>query len=378
MIPRLSERWCEARNRLFASARFQAFTAAFWPTRGIARRRAAAMFDLCAGFVYSQILQACVRLDLLTPLRQGPASLEHLAEHGQLDVAAARCLLDAAVSLGLLERRAGGRYGLAAQGAVLAAHPAVLAMIEHHAVFYRDLADPVALLRGTAGATGLSTYWAYSGREDATTLPETAVGAYTELMSRSQPLIASEVLAAYPIAAHQCVLDIGGGDGSFLRAIAAAAPELRLMLLDLPAVAAQATAQFARAGLAARTSVHGGDFRVAPLPRGADLVTLVRVLHDHDDGTVRALLKAVVEVLPPGGTLLIAEPMAGTEGALPMGAAYFGFYLLAMGRGRPRTAAELGALLKEAGFVDFRVHPTRQPLQTRVLTARAPTRGARL
>ncbi len=45
------------------------------------------------------------------------------------------------------------------------------------------------------------------------------------------------------------------------------------------------------------------------------------------------------DALPPGGTLLIAEPMAGTPGAEAMGDAYFGLYLWAMGSGRPRSAA---------------------------------------
>ena len=101
-------------------------------------------------------------------------------------------------------------------------------------------------------------------------------------------------------------------------------------------------------------------------------MSLVRVVHDHDDTAVQRLLRAVHAALPPGGTLLLAEPMAGTAQAPAMGDAYFGWYLLAMGSGRPRTAAELSALLRGAGFVDIRQRPTRIPLQTSVLTARRP------
>ncbi len=39
-------------------------------------------------------------------------------------------------------------------------------------------------------------------------------------------------------------------------------------------------------------AAHGGSFRDDPIPAGADLITLVRILHDHDDAVVRALLKA--------------------------------------------------------------------------------------
>jgi demethylspheroidene O-methyltransferase len=62
--------------------------------------------------------------------------------------------------------------------------------------------------------------------------------------------------------------------------------------------------------------------------------------------------------------------MAGTIGAEAMGDAYFGFYLLAMGRGRSRTADELTALLGQAGFRSVKIARTRMPLQTKLLIAR--------
>jgi demethylspheroidene O-methyltransferase len=61
--------------------------------------------------------------------------------------------------------------------------------------------------------------------------------------------------------------------------------------------------------------------------------------------------------------------MAGTPGAEPMGDAYFGFYLLAMGQGRPRSAAELAAMLQQAGFARVRPLRTDLPLQTGLLLA---------
>jgi demethylspheroidene O-methyltransferase len=141
------------------------------------------------------------------------------------------------------------------------------------------------------------------------------------------------------------------------------------MLFDLPAVAEEARARFAAAGLLARAEVFGGDFTQDALPRGADLVTLVRVLHDHDDAVALGLLRRIRAALPPGGRLLLAEPMAGTSGAEPMGEAYFGFYLLAMGRGRPRTPAEIQGMIAAAGFSASRLLRTPTPLLTRAVLA---------
>jgi demethylspheroidene O-methyltransferase len=100
----------------------------------------------------------------------------------------------------------------------------------------------------------------------------------------------------------------------------------------------------------------------------------VRVLHDHDDDSVLAILRAARRALPPDGVLLIAEPMSETRGAEPMGAAYFGFYLLAMGSGRPRTPDALSSLLRQAGFDQIRQLRTRRPLLAQVITA-SPSGG---
>jgi SAM-dependent methyltransferase len=155
---------------------------------------------------------------------------------------------------------------------------------------------------------------AYSGAEQPGAVSADRIRDYTALMAASQPMVAEEVLATYRFDRHRRVLDVGGGNGAFLRAVAAEAPRLELMLFDLPAVAEQARARFAAAGLGARATVHGGDFTQDALPQGADLITLVRVLHDHDDDVALGLLRRIRAALPPGGRLLLAEPMAGTSG----------------------------------------------------------------
>ena len=68
-------------------------------------------------------------------------------------------------------------------------------------------------------------------------------------MSSSQPLVASEVLDAYPIQKHRCLLDVGGGDGSFLIEASKRAEHLKLVLFDLPPVAQSAAQRFKSLGL---------------------------------------------------------------------------------------------------------------------------------
>ena len=362
----------DLRNRLLTSNRFQRWAAAFPLTRPIARRRARKLFDLCAGFVYSQILHSCVRLRLIEILSQQPQTPLALSERLGLTVDATETLLRAAAALDLVEKRRGGRYAPGQLGAVLLGNPGIAAMVEHHALLYADLGDPVALLRGSGKQnTALSRHWAYADGESPDALADNRIASYTDLMAASQPMVAAEIINAYPFEkrGHRRLLDVGGGDGSFIRAVAAQTRELQLMLFDLPAVAARANQRLGQAGLSARAQAFGGDMFEDELPAGADIVSLVRVVHDHDDDRVLRLLQAARRALPPDGTLLIAEPMSATRGAEPVGDAYFGFYLLAMGSGRPRSPDELRELLLTAGFGRIRLLPTRMPMLTRVLIA---------
>ena len=365
-----SDRYLAVRDRWLTNPRFQRWAAAFPLTRPTARHRARALFDVCAGFVYSQILFACVRLKLFDLLAAGPLPVADVAERLNLPPESTERLIDAAVSLRLLEKRGGGRVGLGALGAAVLGNPGVGAMVEHHSLLYADLRDPVGLLRGETAETQLAQYWAYAGADSPEALAGTQISAYTALMSNSQPLVASEILDAYGIGKHRCLLDVGGGEGTFLLEAAKRSDKLQLILFDLPPVAERAARRFAAQGLDARARAVGGDFLKDSLPEGADVLSLVRVVHDHPDEAVATLLRAAYRALPKGGVLLLAEPMSGTPGAAPVGDAYFGFYLLAMGRGKPRTAAHLREMLRAAGFADSHLVGTRQPLQSRLIVAR--------
>jgi demethylspheroidene O-methyltransferase len=371
------QRWQALRDRWLTDPQVLHLLSRFALTRPVARQRAQSLFDLVAGFVYSQVLLAAVQLDLFNRLARGPLSAAQLGSESDLPLEAAERLLNALVALKLVERR--GRsvesasaelYGLGPLGAAMVANPGLAALVRHHGALYADLADPLAVLR-REGAGGLSRYWSYATAEAPGALEAAEVLPYSALMSASQPMVASQVLDAYPMHHHRLLLDVGGGEGVFVAAALTRTPKLKAMLFDLPPVAASARLALARAGLADRASTVGGSFHSDALPEGADIATLIRVMYDHDDAPALAILRAVRRALPRGATLLVAEPMAGTRGAETMGAAYFGLYLAAMGSGRSRSAAELTAMLHAAGFDPVRERATALPLQSGLLVARA-------
>lgn len=341
-------------------------------TRWMVRRRSTQLFDLMAGFVHSQVLLACVRLRLLDLVLAQPRTLAELAALTQVPAAGLQRLLDSAVSMRLLAVRGGERYGLGSLGAPVVAHAGIRDMVEHNATLYEDLRDPLALLRDPDQAH-MHAYWPYTDHQAGAPqpkAPEAQFARYSALMATSQRFVIDELLAAYPFSEHRCVLDVGGGMGGWVTALARHQPRLQLQLFDLPPVAALAREQIQRHGLAERITAFGGSFTEDPLPTGADLVTLVRVAHDHDDATVLTLLRAIQEALPMGGTLLLAEPMAQGEGQASSTDPYFHFYLMAMGSGRLRTPRALSELMSRAGFSQIELAPNPMPMHAQLLVGR--------
>lgn len=365
----MRDHWRKLRNRFLADPNFQKQATRVPLLRSFARFKARRLFDLCSGFVYSQILLSCVRLQIFHFLAEEPKSLLQCCKKCDLPEDSMERLLEAACSLNLLNKCTGARYCLGSYGAALLANRGLEEMIEHNALLYEDLKDPVAFLKNPSQKTGLSRYWAYARAKDPTKLSEEEIKNYSALMSASQPLVAEQTLDAYPFKEHKHLLDIGGGEGLFLCEAGKRFPHLTLTLFDLPSVAKRAKKNFIKHKLSSRATAVGGNFFIDPLPENKDLITLMRILHDHEDEKALLLLRNVHKALGKTGKLLIAEPLADTRGAKPMGAAYFGFYLLAMRSGRPRTKDELQNLLKKSGFQRSYSLPTRIPLQTSLLVA---------
>ena len=350
---------------LIARRGFQKWAARFPLTRRKVRREGEALFDLLAGFCHSQVLMALVQLDIPKTLLDAPTTARALSARTGVPDDRMLVLLNAGIALGLLKQRRDARFAVTARGAALVGVPGLQEMIRHHDVLYRDLADPVAFFRGET-ETELAGFWPYVfGGDVATDVAQT----YSDLMAQSQLLVADDTLDAVDLSGVSHLLDVGGGTGAFLSEVGRRHGKMTLTLFDLPAVAPHAAARFAREGLTPRSRIVTGSFRTDPLPTGADAVSLIRVLYDHTDATVSDLLAKVFETLPPGGRLIVSEPMSG--GATPQraGDAYFAIYTMAMGTGQARSAQRIAEMCRVAGFAQVHQPRSRRPFVTSTVIA---------
>jgi SAM-dependent methyltransferase len=173
----------------------------------------------------------------------------------------------------------------------------------------------------------------------------------TSISARDIPTI----LAAYDFSRFERVVDVGGGHGALLHAILSANPELRGVLADRSSVLADATA-IRSEPIARRCSVVETNF-FESVPDGADAYLMKHIVHDWSDEEALKILRNCRRAIQPDGRLLLIE--AVLKGANePDPGKGLDLIMLVLLKGRERTEAQFGALLRDAGFSLVRVIPT--------------------
>ncbi|WP_236243626.1 acetylserotonin O-methyltransferase [Streptomyces sp. CC228A] len=267
--------------------------------------------QLAFGSMASQTLRAAVRLgvfDLIGDCRR-PAS-EVAAGAGAEHQPMTR-LLRALAGLGLMEEHEPDTFSVTAAGALLgSSRPDSLVS------FVRMFTDP-AIVRAWDGLdssvrTGGIAFDAVFGTDFFSHLgrhPELSAD-FNAAMSQASEETAAVLPHAYDFGRFTSVTDVGGGDGdgSILAAILAAHPALTGILHDTKDGLAQAPKTLDRHGVADRCSLAAGDF-FRSVPGGSDLYLIKSVLHDWSDDQAVRILGHCREVLPPGGHILIVEPV---------------------------------------------------------------------
>jgi hypothetical protein len=156
------------------------------------------------------------------------------------------------------------------------------------------------------------------------------------------------------------IVDVGGGRGSLLSALLRSYPATRGILYERAHVAQAAEDAFEEE-LRFRCQFAAGDFLAGPLPCGADIYILKKVLHDWSNEQAVRILRTCHAAMSDRSILLVIEPVVplGNE---PSPAKLLDLFMLVWPGGRERTEAEHRELLTSADLSVARVIPTGLPI----------------
>jgi hypothetical protein len=157
------------------------------------------------------------------------------------------------------------------------------------------------------------------------------------------------ILKSYDFASFKCIVDVGGGTGHLLRALLSEHKGVAGILFDTPTVIERAKSLNSDVPM----RFVPGDFFSTRLPSG-DLFILLEVLHDWDDGSCGAILRAIRNAARPESRLLVIE-VEMTEEEGPNWPMLLDVIMMTLFAARQRTNSEYVKLIEANGFAPGRI-----------------------
>jgi hypothetical protein len=311
--------------------------------------RALALRQMINGFRVSQLIHVAGELGLADQMRDGPVSLDDLAEQSKTHAPTLRRLLLALTTLDIFEQHPDGRFGLTPLSQPLRSDAPdsvwAYARLVGQPAFWSTWGQLIHTVR-----TGESAFPAVHGDvfwDHLVNEPELG-RLFSQAMTQASGARADAIVAGYDFSGVRTLVDVGGGQGRLISASLQSYPTLRGILFDRPSVVVDALAVLESAGVGDRCEIVGGNF-FESVPAGGDIYLLKSIVHDWDDAESIAILTSCRRAMSAHSRLLIVERVLPPD--VSSSAAGFGdvFMLLLVG-GRERSVDEFRVLLERAGF----------------------------
>jgi SAM-dependent methyltransferase len=168
-------------------------------------------------------------------------------------------------------------------------------------------------------------------------------GLFDSSMAAMTRLELLTVLRAYDWSGLRKVVDIGGGNGTFLAGLLERCPAMRGVLFDLPHVTVGASAVLNAARVAERCEVVSGSY-FESVPAGQDAYLLKRILYSCNDHEATGIMNVVRSAMRPDSRLLVIEPIWHDGNDYDVGK-ILDLQMLILGEGRVRNQEGLEQLL---------------------------------
>jgi O-methyltransferase domain/Dimerisation domain len=315
----------------------------------------ALIWDTFQAYQRTAALHAAIELDLFRFIGEGPGSVASLAQRCSASERGVRILCDFLCIIGFLEKH-DGQYRNSPTSATFL-DPRSPACIASMARFLSTpvLQEPFDHLAEIV-RSGRTTLPGDGSVEPDNPVWVDFAHAMAPLMTPVAGPLAALVLEGRSGPVH--VLDIAAGHGLFGIAVAAQAPQARIVALDWAAVLQVAKANAQKAGVADRVQMLPGSAFTVDYGGPYDIVLLTNFLHHFDPPTCVELLRKIHSATKSGGCVAALEFVPNDDRISPPAAAAFSMTMLgSTPSGDAYTFNELAAMYQQAGFVRITQHP---------------------
>jgi len=310
------------------------------------------LLDLIQSHRITSVIYVAAKLGIADLLRDGPRSLDQLATATGTQRGALRRLLAALSTVGICARMASDGYALTELG--LALDGSADRSLKAWAIFegemlsksWSGLLETIVTGKTAAQLQGFDNSFELMSRSSE------SIGIFNAAMVDLTRLVAPDVLDAFDFSQISHLMDVGGGSGELIGAVAKRYPRIRGTVFDLPRCKATAQEHLEQIGVSDRAQFVAGNF-FESIPSFADGLILKSVIHDWDDEHSSVILRNCHQALPKDGTLLLVErmmPETPTTSAADKAHAMSDLNMLRGPGGLERTERQYRLLLEQSGF----------------------------
>jgi SAM-dependent methyltransferase len=316
------------------------------------------LLDLIQSHRVTAVIYVAARLGLAELMRDGPQARGKLAKATGAEEQALGRLLTALSTIGICSRTAEDSYELTEVGACLdsSAEHSVKGWLIFEAEMlsksWGGMLDTIMSGKTAAELQGFVSSFELMGRT-----PEN-VDKFNAAMVDLTRLVTPDILRAYDFSGVSHLMDVGGGAGELLGAIARQNRKLRGTVFDLPRCAEAANRHLQQIGVSDRVEFVAGDF-FKSVPAVADAIILKSIIHDWNDARSISILRNCHQALPGGGKLLLVERLMPEKPGTADDDKAHAMSDLNMLRGPggcERTEGQYRELLEQSGFALAAVH----------------------
>jgi SAM-dependent methyltransferase len=318
---------------------------------------------LGAGIYPSLAMLAGMKLDVFTPLKDGPLPCAAVAQAIGVNPDRLGPLLYALVNAGLLSVD-GERFANTAE----ADHYLVRGRAAYLGGTHELYTDMWTAALDVAQSIRADVPQA---RHDWEAMPDTELaaifrGLHGGALATGRQLAASEGLAKF-----KSLLDVGGGSGGLAIGACESCPDLRATVVELPRIAAIAREFVSQSVHVERIRVLPADVTRAPAPGSYDVAVLRNLIQVLSRDEARRVLANVAASLEPGGALYIVGHVLDDSRLAPVAAVGINLVFLSIyDAGQSYTEGEHRRWLAEAGLADVEIRYGAGPVGSTIIVAR--------
>ncbi|HKR49523.1 MAG TPA: methyltransferase [Pseudonocardiaceae bacterium] len=265
----------------------------------------ATFLPIVFGYAVNQIAGSTGRLGIPDLIGDSTKTAEELAVETGTEPQRLYRLLRAATAIGVLRIVHGGRFELTSTGRLFRSdspwHASLHDAMHSHPAVWRAwgaLEDSVRTGKPAFDLVNGASVFSYLERD-----PKLS-NYFHATMAAGTALQLPAILANYDFSGFTHIVDVGGGNGTFLSAILAANQQARGTLFDTAGVLAEAPSILAAVGVADRCEIIASDF-FDSIPGGADAYLLKSVLHDWDDESCIRIMANCRKAMAPNGKVVV-------------------------------------------------------------------------